>query len=210
MSHEWNFVDFNKIHWHNNSILSSNFSLPWRGDICCLLGLVTALQVVCPAILQTLRKATSSWTMDVQHFPVGLHHPFSPLTESAFQLGHYILFIICFPKRKSEVLWNLCLKSVLKCFLVSSGFLPHPKSLFHPRVFISRQLWLFQGSRPMRSLWSPIILDFSPFVWRPGLFLSLCTCLVQCGQGRASGVTVTEQSEHSDHCIYRAQSQRSK
>lgn len=105
--------------------------------------------------------------------------PPSPLlTESATRLTLYLLSSTHFPKRKSEVLWSLNLKSVRKCLFVGFGFLPCPKVkhwLCPPWL-----TGLFGGPGPSRHLWGPAAwLPFgSPFfIWNLGLLSMFCMYL---------------------------------
>lgn len=130
--------DLNKICQHNNWTLSSNFWLPWHGDICCLLGVVTTLQVVCPATLWTLRKATPSWTLDVRYFPVRLHHPISPFNWVSHSVSPLSPFYYQFSKEGERSTLKSVLEICLKCFLLVLGSRP---PWVKPWVFVSSQLW---------------------------------------------------------------------
>lgn len=102
-----------------------------------------------------------------------------------------------FPKRKSEVLWSLYLKSVWKCFLVSFGFLPCPKA---QSLHLLRD-WLQLVWRPWTSVASlkPGLLasfwTLLAFIWSLGLLSVFCAYLVQCRQGWASRLTAVERAD---------------
>lgn len=130
--------------------------------------------------------------------------PPSPLlTESAIQLNLYLLSSTHFPKRKSEVLWSLNLKSVRKCFFVSFGFLLCPKVErwvhgLHDRLVCSEALDL-RGIFEAQLL--GFLLDFPSFHLKFGF--AFYVLYVSCSVSSRLSFTshYSGAGGHSDRCI---------